>query len=285
MGGLIAVGVIRENGRLETVVGHTNLLPKTFKNEVFVDGDISALEAYVQHFGAFQLNRQPDGLGGYDDEYGPSEPVPSEYGFVLFDLKEKTILSAQNYTSVTTISGPSVDSDGAAKIVSGRISYDADGGRIVTPVGPYGSAEGFLADTENDPRKGVPTFGEFLDEVMAIMPDYRPEPGSGLVGLMEAAVDKLSPEEGRALLERFQLVHEVSETMPSMFSFEMDFRDWNVFDGGRNSEDFETIRDYLAERGYLNEATDEVWTSEIARLRAAGEEPALEEYPLPAPSY
>lgn len=284
MGGLVAVGVIREDGRLQTVVGHTNSLPKTFKNESFLEGDTSALDAYLDHFRSFQLNRQPDGLGGYDDEYGPSEPVPSE-GFVLFDLKEKTILSAQNYTSVTTIAGPSVDSDDAARIVSGRISYGADGERTVTPVGPYGTAEEFLADAENDPRKGVPTFGAFLDEVMAILPDYTPEPGSGFVELMEAAVDKLSPEEGQALLERFQLVHDVNEGMPLMFSFELDFRDWSVFDGNRKSEDFETIRDYLADRGYLNEAAVEAWNSEIARLRAADEGRDLEEWvqPVPAP--
>jgi hypothetical protein len=276
MGGLVAVGLIA-NGDLKTVVGHTNTLSETIKNRSFVDGDISLFESWFDRYGIRNLPENMD-----DEAFGFSDHVPSEYGYVLVDLNERTIVSAQDYTSFTTISGPRVESDGAAQIVSGRITFDENDEVVVVPVDPYASVAEFEADPENDPRKGVPTFGEFFDEVRALVPDWRPAHGQGFTDMVEAAVETLTKNEAQALLKRAVLVDEVTETAPTFYSFETDFGDWSVFDGSRNADDFETVRDYLADRGYLTDEMTAVWNEAIAALRPQAElEEDVAETPAP----
>jgi hypothetical protein len=277
MGGLVAVGMIDENGDLKTVVGHTNTLSKTIKNRRFVDGDISQFESWFDRYGNRNLPENMD-----DEAFGFSDHVPIEYGYVLVDLNERTILSAQDYTSFTTISGPRVNSDEAAQIVSGRITFDENHEVVVIPVGPYVSADEFLADPENDPRKGVPTFGEVFDEIRAIVPDWRPGPDHNIGDMLEAAVGKLSEDDGNALVARVMQSFEMDDTAPTFYSFETDFRDWTVLDGSRNADDFETVRDYLADRGQLTDEMNAVWDNAIARLRPA-DEPEEDVAEVPAP--
>jgi hypothetical protein len=261
MGGLVAVGLIA-NGELKTVVGHTNTLSETIKNRSFVDGDISLFESWFDRYGSRNL---PDNMD--DEAFGFSDHVPVEYGYVLVDLNERTILSAQDYTSITTISGPRVDSDGAAQIVSGRITYDENDDVVITPVGPYATVTEFLADPENDPRKGVATFGEIFDEIRAIVPDWRPGPESGIADMVDAAVGRLPKDDADALMERVMQTLEMDDTLPTFYSFEASFGDWSVFDGRRNADDFETIRDYLADRGHLTDEMTKVWDAAIAQLQ------------------
>lgn len=260
MGGLVAVGLIA-NGDLKTVVGHTNTLPETIKNRSFVDGDISQFEAWFDRYGNRNLPEKMD-----DEAFGFSDHVPSEYGYVLVDLSEKTILSAQDYTSFTSLNGPRIATDGAAQIVSGRITFDENDEVVVVPSGPYATVEEFLADPENDPRRGIPTFGEILDEVRALVPHYRPTSESGFGEMVVAAAKTLPEADREAFLAKVLKTVEEGDALPLYYSYRADFGSWKVFDGTRAASDFGTIRDYLADRGHLSEEMTSVWDREILRL-------------------
>jgi hypothetical protein len=277
MGGLVAVGLIDKDGDLRTVVGHTNTLSETIKSRRFVDGDISQLEEWLDRYATRNLPVIMD-----DEAFGASDHLPREYGYILVDMKERTILSAQDYTTFGTISGPRIDTDDAARIVAGRITFDENDAVIVVPAGPYATVEEFTADLENDPRKGVPTFGEFFDEVRAHVPDWRPECGEGYVDMVKAALETLSESEAQALLERAILVDKVIDTAPTFYSFQTDFGSWSVFDGSRNGDDFETVRDYLADRGHLTDEMTAIWNAAIAGFRPeTGVEEDVAEAPAP----
>jgi hypothetical protein len=252
-------------------------LSETIKSRRFVDGDISQLEEWLDRYATRNLPVIMD-----DEAFGASDHLPREYGYILVDMKERTILSAQDYTNFGTISGPRIDTDDAARIVAGRITFDENDEVIVVPVGPYATVEEFNADLENDPRKGVPTFGEFFDEVRTHVPDWRPECGDGYVDMVKAALETLSESEALALLERAILVDKVIDTAPTFYSFQTDFGIWSVFDGSRNGDDFETVRDYLADRGHLTDEMTAIWNAAIAGLRPeTGVEEDIAETPAP----
>lgn len=276
MGGLIAVGLIA-NGELKTVVGHTNTLPQTIKNRRFAEGDIEQFEGWFDRYGSRNL---PDAMD--DESFGFSDHVPSEYGYVLVDLNERIVLSAQNYTSLTSISGPRVESDDEAAIVTGRIVYDEDGRTTVVPVGPYATARDFADDPDNDPRGGVPTLGEFFNELRALVPDWKPEAGMGFVDMFEAAHGTLTRKAGQALLDRYKSIAEFPENAPSFHMFEVDLKDWSVFDGSRTPEDLATIRDYLSERNLLSPEELVEWESYL-RSMAPGEDDENSFEAAPAP--
>lgn len=260
MGGLIAVGLIA-NGELKTVVGHTNTLPQTIKNRRFAEGDIEQFEGWFDRYGVRNLPENMD-----DEAFGFSAHVPSEYGYVLVDLNERVVLSAQDYTSFTTISGPRVETDDEAAIVAGRIVYDDHGETTVVAAGPYATAQQFADDPDNDPRGGVPTLGEFFNELRALVPDWKPETGMGFVDLFEAAHGTLTRKAGQALLDRYKSIAEFPENAPTFHMFELDLKDWSVFDGSRQPGDLATIRDYLSERGLLSADELAEWESYLQSM-------------------
>lgn len=265
MGGYIAVGVIDESGNLETIVGHTNALPKTFKNSAFIGGDFSQLHEYLEHFRQYSP----------EEGYGPSANVPSEYGYILFDLKDRAIISAQNYTSVGTLSGPQVTSDAAARILSTRISYDGDE-RVATVVGPYASVAEFNADPSNDPRGGVPSYADLLDEILTLAPKDLDRSGTGS-DIFQQIFDSLPQPKREDLLERLNKSRAVDEYAPTMFTYEIDYGNWLIVDGDRDTEDMTAVLGYISDRVDISDEFPQ-WDSYLRSMQVEGEEataPAL----------
>lgn len=144
MGGKVAIGLIEKDGALKTITGWTNPIPKAVKNEAFSAGDVSSLREYLEFYG--------NDRGGQG--YGPTGNVPSEYGYVLFDLRESAIVSAQSYTSFGECLGIQIHGalsgtgdgtprgdDGLARMITHRMDWDEDRQEMrATPVGPFADA-------------------------------------------------------------------------------------------------------------------------------------------------
>lgn len=266
MGGLVAVGVIDETGRLETIVGRTNALPPVFKNSAFIGGDFSKLEEYLEYFRHNRL----------DEGYGPSDHVPSEYGYVLFDLKDRAIISAQDYTSIGTLSGPQITNDDAARIICSRISYNADGESVTTSVGPYASVTEFDADLANDPRGGVESYSDILDEIIALAPSDIDRSGDG-TSIIARMFDSLTEEKRTEIAGRLEKSRAVDEFASTMFTYEIDYGNWLIVDGRRNSGDLSAVLGYITERVDLSGDELEGWNTYLSSMQADDEieEPAI----------
>lgn len=93
MGGRIAIGICRAQGQFETITAWTNPLPRIVKSKAFIEGDFREFDEYVAFY---REDRNQQG-------YGPSRPVPAEYGYILFDFAEKRIASAGHYTTIDRV--------------------------------------------------------------------------------------------------------------------------------------------------------------------------------------
>lgn len=126
MGGRIAIGVIDKNGALKTIEGHTNPLPAVMKTEAFAKyGDLADLEHYLEFY-----EKDVSGEG-----FGPMANIPKGYGYVLFDLREKAVLSAQDYTTLHSLLAIEVTNaagrdeglaDGKARLLTHRYDWNED---------------------------------------------------------------------------------------------------------------------------------------------------------------
>jgi hypothetical protein len=93
MGGRIAIGIRRPQGHFETITAWTNPLPRIVKSKAFIEGNLREFDEYIDFY---REDRNQQG-------YGPSRPVPAEYGYILFDFAEKRIASAGHYTTIDRV--------------------------------------------------------------------------------------------------------------------------------------------------------------------------------------
>jgi hypothetical protein len=134
MGGVIAVGVRRSPGELETVEVWTNQLARNIHNGKFLTGNVSGFE--------FFLTEYKTAGGGL---YGPSNHTPSQYGYVLVDYVDKRIVTVSSYDAMSVKFGVSFkveaeighreDREGVQSLMS-HIHARWDGGEL-KDVGPF----------------------------------------------------------------------------------------------------------------------------------------------------
>lgn len=91
MGGQINIGWKKADGTFEVMCVWTNAILEVFHNPEFLKGNIWPLERHFAHY----RDNSPAEVG-----YGPSNPIPSEYGFILVDEENHKILDWQGYTSI-----------------------------------------------------------------------------------------------------------------------------------------------------------------------------------------
>lgn len=91
MGGQINIGWKKADGTFEVMCVWTNAILEVFHNPEFMNGDTWPLERHFAHY----RDNSPAEVG-----YGPSRPIPSEYGFILVDEQNHRILDWQGYTSI-----------------------------------------------------------------------------------------------------------------------------------------------------------------------------------------
>nr|WP_250807341.1 hypothetical protein [Neorhizobium tomejilense] len=140
MGGKVAVGIIEEDGSFKTVTAWSNPLPPAMQSEAFVKGDYAKLREYIDYY---EHDRGDQG-------YGPSGNIPSGYGYFLIDLREKTMLSAQGYTTIDSYLGIQIKSamrqqrelsDGLARMVTHIMRWNEEDGEMQpAAVGPFRDA-------------------------------------------------------------------------------------------------------------------------------------------------
>lgn len=198
---------------MKTIVGWTNALRPTIQNEAFAAGDYSRLREYVDFY--------ENDRGSQD--YGPSKNIPDEYGYILIDLVEKTILSAQDYTNVGTQLGleikmamqndPTTADERARLVTSLKVWNDDTDDWDVVPVGPFRDAAHMAEDRE-----------------------------AWYVG-------------GNHL-----------EGMPK--TYVIDLPGWTLSHAQPDAEQFEKVRDYLAQRALLSPEEIGIWNGHIDALHA-----------------
>jgi hypothetical protein len=145
MGGVIAVGVRRGLGQLETVEVWTNQLPRTIQNGEFLSGDVSGLEAYLD-------KHKMDG--------GVSKHVPSQYGYVLIDYVDRRIVTVSTYGHLSVKWGASFLTDvelghaadhkavlSLMKHIRSRWNEEA-----LVDIGPFATPQELISDPDFDKK-------------------------------------------------------------------------------------------------------------------------------------
>ncbi|MBY3433633.1 hypothetical protein HFN89_05670 [Rhizobium laguerreae] len=99
MGGKISIGIIEPDGKLKTIMAHTKFMPGAIINEAF------AKTADVSELREFLVDYEQDKFG---EGTGPIGNVPSDYGYVLVDLRESNFLAAQRFTKFDVVIGTEI---------------------------------------------------------------------------------------------------------------------------------------------------------------------------------
>lgn len=94
MGGSVNIGWRKADDTFEVMTVYTNAMLRAFHSPDFMRGDTTPLE---RHFANYRLGQQKK------HGFGPGEPVPAAYGFILVDEVEKKIFDWQGYTTLATV--------------------------------------------------------------------------------------------------------------------------------------------------------------------------------------
>jgi hypothetical protein len=222
MGGRISIGIIENDGTLKTIEAHTKFMPGGIKNEAFAQGDVSELRSFL-------IDYEND---TFKEGVGPKGNIPSDYGYVLIDLREGNFLAAQRFTTFNMIVGAEIShaesfkrggkagADGLARMITHRQDWsDADQEMVSVEVGPFKDASELIANPEllyYEPG-GVSrsfevsypawntTFHDYDPEGLAEVRDYLT--GRGLISpddlvTWEAAIDEIYRTRGE--MEEFE---------------------------------------------------------------------------------
>lgn len=152
MGGRISIGIIENDGTLKTIEAHTKFMPGAIINEAFAkSGDVSELREFLIDYEQDKFN----------DGFGRIGNVPSEYGYVLVDLREGNFLASQRFTNFELIVGAEIaqaeffkrggkaGADGLARMITHRQDWsEADQEMISVEVGPFKDASELKANPE-----------------------------------------------------------------------------------------------------------------------------------------
>lgn len=142
MGGRIAIGIIELDGSLKTIEAHTKFMYGAIVNEAFAKaGDISELREFL-------VDYENDKFG---EGFGPNGNVPSDAGYVLLDLRERTFLAAQRVTNFEQIVGAEI---AQAEFFKRGGKAGADGlARMITHLHEWNDFEQKMEYVEVEPFK------------------------------------------------------------------------------------------------------------------------------------
>ena len=149
MGGRISIGIIENDGTLKTIEAHTKFMPGAIVNEAFAKvGDVSELREFLADY-------EQDKFG---ESFGPIGNVPSDYGYVLVDLREGNFVAAQRFTNFNIILGAEIaqaeffkrggkaGADGLARMITHRREWSDDDLQMVSvAIGPFKDASALKA--------------------------------------------------------------------------------------------------------------------------------------------
>lgn len=152
MGGRISIGIIENDGTLKTIEAHTKFMPGAIINEAFAkSGDVSELRDFLIDYEQDKFN----------DGFGRIGNVPSHYGYVLVDLRERNFVAAQRFTNLELIVGAEIaqaeffkrggkaGADGLARMITHRRDWsEADQEMVSVEVGPFKDASELKANPE-----------------------------------------------------------------------------------------------------------------------------------------
>ncbi|MDW9481293.1 hypothetical protein GOB57_21850 [Sinorhizobium meliloti] len=144
MGGRISIGIIENDGTLKTIEAHTKFMPGAIINEAFAkSGDVSELREFLVDYEEDKFN----------DGFGRIGNVPSEYGYVLVDLREGNFVAAQRFKNLDIIIGAEIaqaeffkrggkaGADGLARMITHRHEWsEADQEMVSVEIGPFKDA-------------------------------------------------------------------------------------------------------------------------------------------------
>ncbi|MCS4089222.1 hypothetical protein [Rhizobium sp. BK176] len=150
MGGRIAIGIIEQDGALKTIEAHTKFMPGAIINEGFAKtGDVSELREF--------LDKYENDV--FSEGFGKIANVPSDYGYVLVDLREGNFVAAQRFTNFNTIIGAEIaqaeffkrggkaGADGLARMITHLHEWNDDDQKMETvEIEPLKDASSLLAN-------------------------------------------------------------------------------------------------------------------------------------------
>ncbi|MCV9964980.1 hypothetical protein OIU34_24090 [Pararhizobium sp. BT-229] len=142
MGGRISIGIIENDGSLKTIEAHTKFMPGAIINEAFAKtGDVSELREFLDKY-------ENDIFG---EGFGRTGNVPSDYGYVLVDLREGNFVAAQRFTNFETIIGAEI---AQAEFFKRGGKAGADGlARMITHLHEWNTFEQKMEYVEIEPFK------------------------------------------------------------------------------------------------------------------------------------
>jgi hypothetical protein len=142
MGGRIAIGIIEHDGSLKTIEAHTKFMPGALINEAFAKtGDVSELREFL-------VDYETDKFG---EGFGRIGNVPSDYGYVLVDLREGNFVASQRFTNFDMIIGAEI---AQAEFFKRGGKAGADGlARMITHLHKWNDAAEEMEYVEIEPFK------------------------------------------------------------------------------------------------------------------------------------
>ncbi|MCZ7860971.1 hypothetical protein O9X98_06095 [Agrobacterium salinitolerans] len=152
MGGRISIGIIENDGTLKTIEAHTKFMPGAIINEAFAkSGDVSELREFLVDYEQDKFNLGSGRIGN----------VPSDYGYVLVDLREGNFVASQKFTNLDIIIGAEIaqaeffkrggkaGADGLARMITHRRDWsEADQEMVSVEIGPFKDASELKANPE-----------------------------------------------------------------------------------------------------------------------------------------
>lgn len=141
MGGFVEITLRERNGKIHKMSRYTGSVSHFIDNDKLFEMDRKHIEKYTQK-------------GIYDDE---AKLAPEEYGIIVVDLKTKTILSCNDYTSFGKTSLVSMRLDNENRNV---ITEDSNSATIFKRLFDKGYVIGYYTFKDKENLTKVDTWGE-----------------------------------------------------------------------------------------------------------------------------